>query len=87
MDTQEQCVCVKNNVPSLESHCGTAENATDNYTELPESMPAGRAPGEGELAGGQVTVTPSRGSRPVGAAPGVYSCGLDVVLLGLGNPL
>lgn len=31
MDTQEQCVCVKNNVPSLESHCGTAENATDNY--------------------------------------------------------
>lgn len=80
-------MCVKNNAPSSESHCGTAENATDNYTELPKSMPAGRAPGEGELAGGQVTVTPSQGSHPMGAAPVLYGCGLDFVPMGLESPL
>lgn len=69
-------MCVKNNAPPVESHCGAAENATDNYTVLAKSMPAGRAPGEGELAGGQVTLTliTSLGCRFSLWVPG---CGLD----------
>lgn len=56
MGTQEQCRRVRNNAPPVESHCGAAENAADNYTAPPKSMPAGRAPGEPQLG---VTVTPS----------------------------
>lgn len=68
-------MCVKNNAPPVESHCGAAENATDNYTALPKSMPAGRAPGEGELAGGQVTVTPIT-SLGCSFSPRLPGCGL-----------
>lgn len=73
-------MCVKNNAPPVESHCGAAENATDNYTALPKSMPAGRAPGEGELAGRQVTVTliTSLGCRfsPPGCLAVAWVCNL-----------
>lgn len=50
-------MCVKNNALPIENHCGAAEHTTDNYTVLPKSMPVGRAPGEGELTGGQVMAT------------------------------
>lgn len=68
-------MCVKNNALPVESHCGIAENATDNYTVLPKSMAAGRAPREGELAGGQVTVTPIT-SLGCSFSPQLPGCGL-----------
>lgn len=82
-------MCVKNNAPPVESHCGAAENATDNYTALPKSMPAGRAPGEGELAGRQVTVTliTSLGCRfsPLGCLAVARVCKLAHRPCGLGE--
>lgn len=74
MDTREQCRRVRNNAPPVESHCGAAENAADNYTAPPKSMPAGRAPGERQLG---VMVTPST-SLGCGFSPQVPGGGPSV---------